>query len=253
MVEAGAWAASTLAYLRNDPWFRKFHHDQLTQSLSQAFAENLLLPLSFDAAGRGGGQGSVREQLPGDAGQRSAGLRSLYGYMWAHPGKKMLRMEFAAGELAGRGAGAAGELASAKQADGLRRWLADLNRFYRAQPALHALDFATAGFRWIEANDRENSVLSFLRCARDGNPVLVVCNFTPVLRTNYVVGVPAHAVWREALNSEASVYGGSGAGNFGRAEAMPVPAHGQPMSLALTLPPHGILFFVPDGDVGSAG
>jgi 1,4-alpha-glucan branching enzyme len=258
MVRGSAWAQAVLAYFRNDPWFRKFHHEQLTASVAQAFAENLILPLGFDELA---GQSAPFEQTPGEAWQRCAGLRSLYGYMWAHPGKKLLRCGAEFGEFAGpaqagavsSGAVPAGAIdwsrLNAAGAGGLRRWVGDLNRFYRAQRGLHGLDFDAAGLLWLEANDRENSVLAFLRCARDGSPVLVVCNFTPVLRTSYVVGVPAHELWREALNSEAAIYGGSGAGNFGRAEAMPVPAHGQPMSLALTLPPHGLLFFVPENDV----
>ncbi len=255
LVQSSGWPGAILGYLRNDPWFRKFHHDQLTESVVHAFDENAVLALSFDTPDQVHGPGALLEQMPGDAWQRRAGLRGLFGYMWAHPGKKLLRMGAEFGMLAGQHKSKAGEAERARVDSedwgGLWRWVGDLNRLYCSQPALHALDFDAAGFLWIEANDRENSVLSFLRCARDGSPVLVVCNFTPVLRTNYVVGVPAHKMWREALNSEASIYGGSGAGNFGRAEAMPVPAHGQPMSLALTLPPHGVLFFVPEDD-GSA-
>ena len=241
----GDWTRTTLAYFRHDPLYRKFHHDDLRAGLANAFAENFILPLAEDEMTSA--RGALLEQLPGDEWQRFAGLRCLYGYLWAYPGKKLLYM---GGEFGQRGD--YGELdwtaLDAPEPGGLRRWVGDLNRFYRAEPALHALDFDASGFCLVDANDCESSVLSFVRRAPASRPVLVVCNFTPVLRTNYVVGAPRNGVWREALNSDAQLYGGSGAGNFGAVEAMPVPAQGQPASLALTLPPHGILFFVAEDD-----
>ncbi|WP_263769648.1 1,4-alpha-glucan branching protein GlgB [Propionivibrio soli] len=241
------WMRDVLDFMHHDPLFRKFHHDALTASVQHAFRENFVVPLPHNVCWNG--QGSLFSHMPGDDWLRFAGLRALYGFQWAYPGKKLLFM--------GNEFGQRREWSLEPWADttlewdalhdpwhgGLRRWVGDLNRLYRRYPALHEQDFDEAGFRWVDGSDRENSVLAFLRCAKDGSSILVLCNFTPVLRTNYVIGVPADGLWREALNSDAEIYGGSGAGNFGGAEAMPVPSHGQPMSLTLTLPPHAALFF----------
>ncbi|HET8700193.1 MAG TPA: alpha amylase C-terminal domain-containing protein, partial [Nitrococcus sp.] len=177
-------------------------------------------------------------------------LRLLYGYMWAHPGKKLL---FMGGEL-----GQAREWSHDTSLDWpllerplnqrLRRWLQDLNRCYREEPALYQIDFEPGGFQWIDAQDWEKSVISFVRRGRDpADCLLVVCNFTPVERTNYRVGVPCGGWWREILNSDAELYGGSGWGNLGGLEAAPVPQHGQYHSLPLTLPPLGVVYLKPAG------
>jgi len=232
------WMHDTLAYMKQDPIHRKYHHDQLTFSLIYAFHENFVLPLSHDEVVHG--KGSLVGKMPGDSWQQFAGLRALYGYMWAHPGKKLL---FMGGEFGQRREwGHDGELewrASAlPEHHGLRRWVADLNRTYRAQPALWQVDFAQQGFEWVDCSDAENSVISFLRKPRDGGAaVLVACNFTPLPRPNYVLGVPAGGFWREILNSDARDYGGAGWGNLGGVEASPIGAHGRPFSLSLTLPP----------------
>ncbi|ANQ84913.1 glycogen branching protein [Azoarcus olearius] len=245
------WMHDTLDYLKHDPIYRKFHHGRLTFSIWYAFQENFVLPLSHDEVVYG--KGSLIARMPGDDWQRFAGLRSLFGYMWAHPGKKLL---FMGGEFGQRAEWThEGELDWAALDNplqaALRLWVGDLNRLYREHPALHALDFDPAGFRWVDSENADDSVLAFLRLAGDGRAVLVVCNFTPLVRHNYVVGVPAGGFWREALNSDGMAYGGSGVGNFGGMEAAPAPAHGLPWSLALTLPPLGVMYFVQEsGDGG---
>jgi 1,4-alpha-glucan branching enzyme len=239
------WMHDTLDYLALDPLYRKFHHDRLTFSLWYAFHENFVLPLSHDEVVYG--KRSLAAKFPGDPWQRRATLRALLGYMWAHPGKKLL---FMGGELADdrewthEGALDWGLLEQPAHA-GVQRWVADLNRFYRAQPCFHQLDFDPAGFEWIDRQDADASVLAFLRRGRPSDPVaLVACNFTPVLRANYVLGVPYGGHWHEALNSNAALYGGDGSGNFGGLDAAPVPAHGRFHSLTVNLPPLSTTVFV---------
>jgi len=235
------WMHDTLAYLREDPVHRKHHHDRLTFSLVYAFNENFVLPLSHDEVVHG--KGSLIGKQPGDSWQQFAGLRLLLGTMWAHPGKKLL---FMGGEFGQRREWTHdGELEwwvlrFAEHA-GLQRWVQDLNRVYRAQRALWEVDFEPAGFEWIVADDRDASVLSFLRKARDGSSVLAVCHFTPVLRTGYRVGVPRPGFWREIANSDAHEYGGSGAGNLGGVQSQPVSVRGPPHSIVLTVPPLSVL------------
>ena len=239
------WMHDVLAYLAEDPLNRKFHHDRLTFSLWYAFHENFVLPLSHDEVVYG--KRSLAAKFPGEPPQRLATLRALLGYMWAHPGKKLL---FMGGEL-GQNREWTHEsaldwaLADDPAHAGVQRWLADLNRLYRDEPALHQLDFEHTGFEWMDRQDADASVIAFVRKARrpDAPRILVVCNFTPVLRANYVVGVAHPGHWREALNSNARHYGGDGSGNFGGIDAAPVPAHGRFHSLTLTLPPLSTLFF----------
>lgn len=241
------WMHDTLTYLREDPVHRRWHHQQLTFSLVYAFHENFMLPLSHDEVVHG--KGSLLDKMPGDAWQQFANLRLLLGHMWAHPGKKLL---FMGGEFGQRRewdhdeALDWGALADERHR-GLQRWVEDLNRLYRGEPALHQLDFDGAGFEWIDAQDADASVLSYLRKARDGTPVLVVANFTPVPRHNYLVGVPQGGFWAERLNSDATLYGGSGVGNHGGVQSVPVSAHGRYQALNLTLPPLGVLVFKPEG------
>ncbi|MDN5871921.1 MAG: 1,4-alpha-glucan branching protein GlgB [Nitrococcus sp.] len=237
------WMHDTLSYFAHDPVYRKHHHDQLTFSLWYAFNENFVLPLSHDEVVYG--KGSLLGKMPGDEWQKFANLRLLYGYMWAHPGKKLL---FMGGEL-GQGSEWSHEasldwhLLEQPRTQGLSRWLQDLNRCYREQPALYEIDFEANGFEWIGAHDWENSIISFLRRGRNpGEYLLVVCNFTPVARTNYRVGVPRGGWWREILNSDAERYGGGGWGNFGGLEAAPIPQHGRYHSLPLTVPPLGVVY-----------
>jgi 1,4-alpha-glucan branching enzyme len=236
------WMHDTLQYFSQDALFRKYHHDRLTFSAWYAFTENFVLPLSHDEAVHG--KGALIGKMPGDNWQQFANLRCLYGYMWGHPGKKLL---FMGGEFGQRREWTHEDslewhVLQYNDHRGVRDWVRDLNRYYRATPALHEQDFDAAGFEWVDFRDGEHSVLSFLRKARsDGSAVLVICNFTPLPRANYVVGVPGGGYWREALNSDAREYGGSGMGNLGGAHAVPVPAHGRPYSLTLTLPPLSVL------------
>jgi 1,4-alpha-glucan branching enzyme len=239
------WMHDTLDYMKQEPIYRKYHHDRLTFSIWYAFSENFVLALSHDEVVYG--KGSLLGKMPGDRWQKFANLRTMYGYMWGHPGKKLLFMgsEFAQQrEWAHEGQLDWGHLDSPEHA-GVLRWVSDLNALLRAQPALHELDFDGPGFQWVEMHEADTSVLSFLRLPRSGPPVLVVCNFTPVPRMNHIVGVPVGGFWREALNSDAPIYGGSGMGNLGGVEAAPVTAHGRFQSLTLTLPPLSTLFLVP--------
>jgi 1,4-alpha-glucan branching enzyme len=232
------WMHDTLAYMREDPIHRKYHHGRLTFSLVYAFHENFVLPLSHDEVVHG--KGSLVGRMPGDTWQQFAGLRALFGYMWSHPGKKLL---FMGGEFGQRREWThEGELewwvTNLPEHAGLQRWVADLNRLYRTEPALHEVDFSHEGFEWIDCSDAESSVIAFLRKSRGGKgAVAVACNFTPVPRPNYVLGVPWGGLWHEVLNSDAREYNGAGWGNLGGVEAMPVGAHGRPYSVNVMLPP----------------
>ena len=237
------WMHDTLRYMAQDPVHRKHHHDELTFSMWYAYDENFILALSHDEVVHG--KGALIGKMPGDEWQRFANLRLLYGYMWAHPGKKLL---FMGGEF-----GQCREWQHEESLEwhvleydfhrGVQAWVADLNRTYRAQPALHEHDFEQCGFEWVEAQDRDNSVLSFLRLGRTTRDViLVVCNFTPVARTAYRLGVPRGGFWRELLNSDAAEYGGSGVGNMGGVEAEREPYHGREWSLRVTLAPFAALW-----------
>ena len=240
------WMHDTLDYLQQQPIHRKHHHDRLTFSIWYAFFENFVLALSHDEVVHG--KGSLLNKMPGDTWQQFANLRLLFGYMWGHPGKKLLFMGCEFGqrrEWAHEEALQWSSLADSSHA-GVQRWIADLNALYRSEPALHEIDFDAAGFEWVERNDADASVLSFLRRPRNGPPVLVICNFTPVVRSNYAVGVPQGGHWREMLNSDAAHYGGSGVGNLGSVRAAPVPAQGRYQSLALTLPPLAVLLLKPE-------
>ncbi|WP_307608849.1 1,4-alpha-glucan branching protein GlgB [Variovorax boronicumulans] len=232
------WMHDTLAYMKEDPVNRKYHHHKLTFSLVYAFHENFVLPLSHDEVVHG--KGSLINKMPGDTWQQFANLRALYGFMWAHPGKKLL---FMGGEFGQRREWTHdGELewwvCEQEGHGGVQRLVAQLNRVYRAAPALHQVDFASSGFEWVTANDEAQSVFAFLRKAADGSPpLLVVSNMTPVPRTNYLLGVPLGGHWREVINTDATEFGGAGWGNFGGVEAAPVRSHGHRQSVCITLPP----------------
>jgi 1,4-alpha-glucan branching enzyme len=238
------WMHDTLAYMRRDPIHRSHHHGELTFRMVYAFTENFVLPLSHDEVVHG--KGSLLGKMPGDEWQRFANLRALYGSMWAQPGKKLL---FMGGELAqdaewNHDAELAWHLLEHAPHRGIQRLVRDLNTLYRAEPALHELDCEPAGFAWIDCNDNEQSTLSWLRRARSGaGTVAVVCNFTPVPRFGFRLGVPAGGRWAEILNTDAELYGGSGLGNLGGVTAEPAPWHGQPCSLPITLPPLAVLWF----------
>jgi len=242
------WMHDTLHYMSQDPIHRKFHHNELTFGIWYAFSENFVLPFSHDEVVYG--KGSLIRKMPGDDWQKFANLRLLFGFMYGHPGKKL---QFMGGELGqwsewNHDSSLEWHLLDQPEHEGLQHWVKDLNRFYRSEPAMHELDFSHDGFEWIDFHDWEESILSFMRKSRDGRDVvLVVCNFTPVPRLNYTVGTPSGGIWREALNSDATVYGGSGTGNFGEVEAAPVAAQGRYHSLSLALPPLGVLFLKKDG------
>ena len=237
------WMHDTLKYLSQNPIHRKYHHDQLTFSIWYAFYENFVLALSHDEVVHG--KGSLIGKMPGDAWQQFANMRLLYGYMWAHPGKKLLFMgcEFGQRREWAHESSLEWHVLEYPEHSGLQRWVADLNRLYRSEPALHQVDFEQSGFAWVDCHDSEQSVLSFLRRSRSGATVLVICNFTPVPRSNYVIGVPTGGYWRELANSDATLYGGSGMGNLGGVESAPVAAHGHFHSLTITLPSLAVLMF----------
>ena len=242
------WMHDTLAYMHEDPIHRRWHHGQLTFSLAYAFNENFMLPLSHDEVVHG--KGSLIEKMPGDDWKKFANLRLLYGHMWGHPGKKLLFMGCEFGQRREWNHDREldwGLIDGSEAHGGLQRWVSDLNRLYRSEPALHALDFDAAGFEWIDGADAEGSVLSYLRKSGDGDAVLVVANFTPLPRENYLVGVPTPGHWRELLNSDATVYGGSGVGNQGGVDSVPVAVHGRFHALNLRLPPLGVLVLKLEG------
>ncbi len=241
------WMHDTLDFLSLDPVHRRYHHDRITFSIWYAFAENFVLPLSHDEVVHG--KGSLLGKMPGDAWQRFANLRLLFGYQWAHPGKKLL---FMGGELAqpeewAHERGLSWHVLAVAEHSGVQRWVADCNRLLRSEPALFEEDFSAEGFQWIDCQDAERGLLVFLRRGRTGTaPVLVACNLTPVPRVQHRVGVPVGGRWRELANSDAQIYGGSGMGNWGAVEAEAVPSHGHGHSIALTLPPLAVVFLKPD-------
>ncbi len=237
------WMHDTLTYFQNDPIHRKYHHNLLTFRMLYSFHENFVLPLSHDEVVHG--KGSLIGKMPGDDWQRFANLRLLFGYMFAQPGKKLLFMGDEFGQY--------GEWQHDDSIDwgslewplhrGLQAWVSQLNRTYRDENALHQFDFDAKGFEWLDCNDSLASIVSLLRKGQSAaDTVLVVCNFTPVPRLGYLVGVPFDGYWKEILNSDALEYGGSGSGNMGGTEALAESSHGRPYSLRLTLPPLGAVF-----------
>ena len=236
------WMHDTLKYFAHDPIHRAWHHRQITFRGLYAFSENFVLSLSHDEVVHG--KGSLLGRMPGDEWQKFANLRALFGMMYMQPGKKLLFMggEFGQWREWDHESALDWALLEFPLHAGLQRWVADLNRLYRATPAAHALDFDAAGFEWIDADDHRNSVLTWLRHGpAPAQPVLVACNLTPIPRSAYRVGVPAGGLWQERLNSDAEVYGGSGWGNYGGVEAEAVAWHGRPWSLSLTLPPLAVV------------
>lgn len=242
------WMHDTLQYMSQDPIYRRYYHNKLTFRMLYAFHENFVLPLSHDEVVYG--KGSLIGKMPGDDWQKFANLRSLFGYMYAQPAKKLL---FMGGEIGqwrewAHDGSLDWDLLEQPPHAGLQKWLSDLNRVYREEAALHELDCDPAGFEWIDCNDADSSVLSLMRKAKSSPTIiLVVCNFTPVPRYGYRVGAPRGGFWQEILNSDAADYGGSNHGNIGGVEAAPVSLHGRPCSLTLTLPPLGVTFFKSEG------
>jgi 1,4-alpha-glucan branching enzyme len=238
------WMHDTLQYMSKDPIHRKYHHNKLTFRMLYAFNENFILPLSHDEVVYG--KGSLLRKMPGYDWQKFANLRLLFGYMYAQPAKKLLFMggEFGQWDEWYHESSLDWHLTEYPLHKGLQRWVADVNRVYREEPALFEIDFDPTGFEWIDCDDSQNSVVCLLRKGRLAEElVIVACNFTPVPRHNYRVGVPKEGLWREILNSDAEIYGGSGQGNQGMAVSCTVPAHGRPFSISLTLPPLAALFF----------
>ena len=241
------WMHDTLVYIAHDPIHRRFHHNELTFRMIYAFTENFVLSLSHDEVVHG--KASLISKMPGDDWQKAANLRLLLAYMTAQPGKKLMFMggEFGQWKEWEHESSLSWEALDHGFHRGIQACSRDLNRLYASETAMHQLDTDPAGFEWVDANDSLASTISFLRKGRDSaERILVVCNFTPVVRNNYRVGVPRAGFWRETLNTDATDYGGSGAGNLGGVNAMPVPFHGRPYSLNLTLPPLAALFFKPE-------
>ncbi len=236
------WMHDTLQYFSKDPIHRKYHHNKLTFRGLYMFTENYVLPLSHDEVVHG--KGSLLGKMAGDEWQRFANLRLLFGYMYTQAGKKLL---FMGGEIAqssewNHDGSVAWDLLRWAPHQGMQRWVSDLNAFYRNEPALYELDFSPDGWQWIDADDSQNSVMTYMRYGKDReHPVLVACNLTPVPRRGYRVGVPFDGHWSEVLNSNAAVYGGTDEGNFGGVHSEPIPNHGQPHSLLLNLPPLAVV------------
>jgi 1,4-alpha-glucan branching enzyme len=242
----------TLAYVHEDPVHRPWHHHRLTFGLVYAFSENFVLPLSPDEVVHG--KGSLLSKMPGDDWRRFANLRAYLSFMWTQPGKKLL---FMGGEIGQWREwhhdreldwGLLGDASNGPLHRGLQALVGDLNRLYATLPALHRHDCEAQGFEWIDCADSAQSVVAWLRNGNDpGERAMVACNFTPVPREGYRLGVPCGGRWTEVLNSDAAVYGGSGRGNLGGVEAEPIAAHGRPWSVSLTLPPLAALVLRPEG------
>ncbi len=244
------WMHDTLRYFAKEPVHRKFHHNDLTFRMMYAFTENFVLPLSHDEVVHG--KGSLLGKMPGDEWRRFASLRLLFAHMYANPGKKLLFMGGDIGQYRewNHDAQLDWDLLEHPPHAGLNRWLEDLNKAYRDIPAMHELDMAPEGFEWIDCCDAEASIVSLMRRSKS-NPdelVAVALNFTPLERHNYQIGVPRGGHWREVLNSDAVLYGGSGQGNMGGVDAVPIPLHGRKWSVTLTLPPLGAVFLLAEGE-----
>ena len=241
------WMHDSLNYMAEEPINRRYHHDKLTFGLIYAFSERFVLPISHDEVVHG--KGSLIRKMPGDEWQRFANLRAYLGFMWTHPGKKLLFMgcEFGQPKEWNHDAELSWDLLQSDSHRGVQGALRALNKVYRAEPALHGRDFAADGFTWVIGDDRAQSVFAYLRHGGPGTrPVLVVCNFTPIPRPDYRIGVPGGA-WREIFNSDNAGYGGSDVGNADVLRADAAPLHGQPGGIALTLPPLATIILRQEG------
>jgi 1,4-alpha-glucan branching enzyme len=240
------WMNDTRRYMHKEPIYRKYHQDELTFSLIYAFTENFCLPMSHDEVVHG--KGSLLDQMPGDLWQRFANLRLLYGYMWTHPGKKLLFMggEFGQWNEWNHDTSLQWDLLQWQSHQGVQRYMADLNALYRREPALHQVDFEWFGFEWVDCHNWQDSVLVYIRKAKDPRDyVIACCNFTPVPRVGYKIGVPEACWFDEISNSDSTFYGGSDMGNGGGIQAVPMESHGRPASMEVTLPPLATVIFKP--------
>jgi 1,4-alpha-glucan branching enzyme len=246
------WMHDTLDYMAQEPVHRKWHHNKITFGMMYAYTENFFLPLSHDEVVHG--KGSLLGRMPGDHWQKFANLRAYFGMMWGYPGKKLLFMggEFAQAAEWNFSQSLDWHLMSDPAHYGVRLLIRDLNHAYRGTPALYARECEPEGFRWIVTEDAENSVFAWARLTPGANPVVIVCNFTPVPRHGYHLGMPLAGQWREIINSDAAVYGGSNMGNAGEVIACAEAAHGMPASCHLTLPPLATLFLEWSGEGQSA-
>jgi 1,4-alpha-glucan branching enzyme len=242
------WMHDTLSYLQRDPLFRGYHHNELTFSMMYAYTENFVLPLSHDEVVHG--KGSLLAKMPGDDWKKFAGLRALLAYMWAHPGKQLLFMGSEWGQASewSQEAGLDWAALGGERHAGVQRLVADLNAAYRDDPALWSGDFTPDGFAWIDANDSAGNVVSFLRLAADGSGRVLACvaNFAGQPHRSYRIGLPLAGRWREVVNTDAKVYGGSGVGNLGAVQAVAEPWHGRANSARITIPPLGVLWLAPE-------
>ncbi|HWA99255.1 MAG TPA: 1,4-alpha-glucan branching protein GlgB [Pirellulales bacterium] len=240
------WMNDTRRYMAHEPIHRRFHHDELTFSLIYAFHENFVLPMSHDEVVHG--KGSLLDQMPGDLWQRFANLRLMYGYMWSHPGKKLLFMggEFGQWNEWHYDSSLQWDLLQWNSHQGLQKYMADLNKLYRSEPALHQVDFDFTGFEWIDCHNYDESVLMYMRKARDPQDyVVVACNFTPVPRVDHRIGLPEPGWFREISNSDSTYYGGSDMGNGSGVMSEEIPWHGRPFSAPLVLPPLSVVMLKP--------
>jgi 1,4-alpha-glucan branching enzyme len=241
------WMHDTLAYLGRDPIHRSYHHDEITFSMIYAYSEHYLLPLSHDEVVHG--KGSLLRKMAGDEWRQFAGLRSLLGYMWAHPGKQLLFMggEFGQGDEWSEQTGLQWHLLEYPRHAGVQQLVMDLNQVYRDRPALWQQDSSPAGFEWVDASDRTGNVLSFLRYGSDDSVLACICNFSAIPHHDYRIGLPSAGTWTEVINTDAEIYGGSGTGNYGAVEAINESCHGRPASASLTIPPLAVLWLAPAG------
>jgi 1,4-alpha-glucan branching enzyme len=240
------WMHDTLGYLEREPVHRRYHHDELTFSLVYAWDENFVLPLSHDEVVHG--KRSLLRKMPGDEWQQFANLRALYGHMWAHPGKKLLFMggEIAQGDEWSEATSLPWYVLDYPLHAGVHRLVCDLNRIYRAEPALWEVDFTPAGFEWLVGDARDDNVLAYLRRSADGARELVcLVNLSPTVRTGWRLPLPRAGAWREVLNTDAEAYGGTNVGNLGEIVARPEPVHGRPFSAEVTLPPLAVVWLAP--------
>jgi 1,4-alpha-glucan branching enzyme len=241
------WMHDTLEYFSKDPIHRKYHHRDLTFGLLYAYSENFILPLSHDEVVYG--KRSMLGKMPGDRWQKFANLRALYAYMWARPGKKLLFMggEFGQENEWNHDHSLDWHLLEKPDHRALQTLMRDLNRIYRAEPALWMADVEPAGFRWIDADDADDNVIAFMRSAPSGRKIICICNFAPVVRRNHRFGLPGPGYYQEILNTDSGFYGGSNVGNNGGVQAEPIASHGWDYSAAFTLPPLGVLWLAAPG------
>ncbi|WP_460141862.1 1,4-alpha-glucan branching protein GlgB [Pseudomonas sp. S2_E01] len=241
------WMHDSLHYIQQDPVYRAHHHNELSFGLVYAWSERFILPISHDEVVHG--KHSLIDKMPGDRWQKFANLRAYLSFMWAHPGKKLLFMgcEFGQWREWNHDQQLDWYLLQYSEHQGVQKLVGDLNQLYRTEPALHDQDDVPQGFQWLIGDDAINSVYAFLRWSKDGRPVLVVANFTPVPRAEYRIGVPIAGRWNEVINSDSSTYAGSNYGNGGGASTEEEPSHGQALSLVLNLPPLAVLILRPEG------